>query len=206
MRTRILCGAAALALAIPGVSMAQDMDDDDMADDMATEEMAEMSAEQRAMYDAWPADRRTMYDAWPNTYRVYYWTLTPDQMEGWWVLNDTQRGQVYAMTPQQRTAAWAQIAAQMAGAPVTATTTTTTTATAVPAGSANIRFVSNATVQPVSDTPATGDDLPICTANQQDNCINSWEARKTGTRPLEYWPGRPASEIDEPLPAEDPND
>ena len=28
---------------------------------------------------------------------------------------------------------------------------------------------------------------------------------KTGNRPINYWPGRPASEIDEPLPLDDPN-
>ncbi|WP_370177198.1 hypothetical protein [Alteriqipengyuania sp.] len=52
--------------------------------------------------------------------------------------------------------------------------------------------------------PPTG-DMPICKPKQEDNCINSWEANKTGNRPINYWPGRPASEIDEPLPLDDPN-
>ena len=52
--------------------------------------------------------------------------------------------------------------------------------------------------------PADG-ELPICKAGQEDNCINSWEANRTGNRPINYWPGRPASEIDEPLPVDRPN-
>ena len=39
---------------------------------------------------------------------------------------------------------------------------------------------------------------------QQDGCINSWAKNKTGNRPLEYWPGKPASEIPEKLPATKP--
>ena len=38
-------------------------------------------------------------------------------------------------------------------------------------------------------------DLPICKPNQQDGCINGWEKNRTGNRPLNYWPGKPASEI-----------
>ncbi|MBB3035216.1 hypothetical protein [Alteriqipengyuania lutimaris] len=51
--------------------------------------------------------------------------------------------------------------------------------------------------------PAAG-ELPICEAGAEDNCINSWEANRTGNRPINYWPGRPASEIDEPLPVDQP--
>ena len=53
----------------------------------------------------------------------------------------------------------------------------------------------HAQATPGDQGPPTG-DLPICSPNQQDNCINSWEARGTGTKPLDYWPGRPASQMD----------
>ena len=46
------------------------------------------------------------------------------------------------------------------------------------------------------DTPPA--NPPICQKGQQDNCINAWEAGKRGRgvdRPLNYWPGKPASEI-----------
>ncbi len=69
-----------------------------------------------------------------------------------------------------------------------------------------IEYVSKETVQqtPEDAGPPSG-DVPICKDKQEDNCINSWEANRTGNRPINYWPGRPASEIDEPLPVDDPN-
>ena len=69
-----------------------------------------------------------------------------------------------------------------------------------------INFVSNETVQPTpaDEGPPTG-DVPICKQGEEDNCINSWEANRTGNRPINYWPGRPASEIDEPLPVDQPD-
>lgn len=69
-----------------------------------------------------------------------------------------------------------------------------------------INYVSNETVQatPEDAGPSTG-DVPICKQGQEDNCINSWEANRTGNRPINYWPGRPASEIDEPLPVDQPD-
>lgn len=184
MRNLILASAAALAFTATPV-IAQDMDDD--------MDMYEWSADQETMYDGWPADRQTAYDAWPGNVQEYYWTLTPMQTEGWWVLNDEQRVRIFEMAPEQRAAAWTQIAAQMNNTAPSAATTARTTTTS----SANMRFVSNEMVQPTpgDQGPPTG-DLPICTANAQDNCINSWEARGTGTKPLDYWPGQPASEMD----------
>lgn len=79
-------------------------------------------------------------------------------------------------------------------------------ASAQTAPAPTINYVSSETVQqtPEDAGPTTG-DVPICTAGQEDNCINSWEANRTGNRPINYWPGRPASEIEEPLPVDDPN-
>ena len=185
MKKLILAGAAAFALtAAPAISQ-----------DNMDGEMYEMSTQQTTMYEGWPAERRTAYDAWPMGVQEYYWTLTPAQTSGWWALNDEQRVRVYEMTPQQRATAWTQISSQLNGATPTPANTNAN-ASAMARNSTNIRFVRNERVQatPGDSGPPTG-DLPICTPNQQDNCINSWEARGTGTKPLDYWPGRPASEM-----------
>lgn len=195
MNKLILAGAAALAFAAPVA-----------AQDMAVTSDGDvyvMTDAQQSAYDAWPPERQTIYTGWPNTYQTYYWTLTPDQQNGWWVLNDEQRAKVYAMTPQQRVAAWNSIAAQMNGGPAPAASATATAATnaAATASSMNPRFVSNEVVQSISpDQAATGPagDVPICKKGQTDNCMNAWEAGKRGpgvTRPLDHWPGKPASEM-----------
>lgn len=181
MRNLILAGAAALAFtAAPA-----------LADDHAYD----MTEAQQQMYMDWSDDQRIAYQRWPVEVQKYYWTLEPTQIEGWWVLTDDQRVRLYEMTPQQRTAAWTQIAAQMNAAPA-ATTATARTA----ARTSNMRFVSNAVVQdtPGDQGPPVG-EVPICSPQEQDNCINAWEAGKRGpgvTKPLGYWPGKPASEMD----------
>lgn len=184
MRNIILAGAAALALtAAPAI-----------ADDHMEADAYMWTDAQEAMYDGWPADRQTAYDAWPANVQEYYWTLTPAQTNGWWVLNDEQRVRIYEMTPEQRSTAWTQIAAQMNGSSATATTSTASS-TAV---SGNMRFVSNAVVQNIAMDQAQG-EVPICDNGETDNCMNAWEAGKRGpgvTKPLDYWPGRPASQMD----------
>lgn len=210
MKRTLLAAVAALALAVPaGVASAQDTT---VATDAAGNTVV-LTADQQTMYDGWPADRRTSYDAWPDTYRTYYWTLTPDQQSGWWALSDEQRTQVYGMTPEQRTAAWASIASQMSAAAPSATATTTTDAmgststgmatmaanTSMATGSGNMQFVRRETTQPIAASAdaaalASG-DLPVCKKGQQDGCINSYEKTGKGTKPLSYWPGKPASEI-----------
>ena len=210
MKRTLLAAVASLALAIPaGAVIAQDA----AATATAT---TSMTAEQKAMYDGWPADRRTAYDAWPVAAKTYYWTLTPEQVEGWWVLNDEQRVQIVGMTPEQRTATWTSIAAQMKGqaaTPAPADTATTATADADMAATASteapmatttasadasmattaagpMQFVRKETTQPVAasaDTAALASgDLPVCKKGQQDGCINSWEKNKKGTKPLSY--------------------
>lgn len=43
----------------------------------------------------------------------------------------------------------------------------------------------------------------VCTAGRTDGCINPRDAGlDEGNRPIDYWPGKPASEIDHPLPVE----
>lgn len=93
--------------------------------------------------------------------------------------------------------------AQDANASETATTATTAAANA---NTRAPRFVAREVTQttPSSYKAASGDNLPVCSAKQQDGCINSWAKNKTGNRPLEYWPGKPASEIPDKLPAKKP--
>ncbi|MBX7480990.1 hypothetical protein [Qipengyuania qiaonensis] len=200
MRNLILAGAAAIAFtAAP--AMAQDVAVD------AEGNAYVLTDEQQVMYDGWPADRQTAYDGWPYEVQEYYWTLTPAQVEGWWVLTDDQRVSIYEMTPEARTQAWAQVAAQMNSAPAATASTTTATTTPAPAsGTPAPRFVSKEVTQttPAGYAAASGEEVPVCKGEQQDGCINSWDKNKTGNRPLEYWPGKPASEIDEPLPATKP--
>jgi hypothetical protein len=96
------------------------------------------------------------------------------------------------MTPDMRTTTWASIEKQM-NTPSASASTMARTSTP----GATMQFVSNAMVQSVP-TDAAPANPPICTAGQQDNCINAWEAGKRGpgvNRPLDHWPGKPASEM-----------
>ena len=92
------------------------------------------------------------------------------------MLNNEQRVRIVGMTPAQRTQAWTAIASQMAGnmnnASATGSANMSNTASA---RSTNIRFVSNARVQPTpgdQGPPPPTAQLPICEPMQQDNCIN----------------------------------
>ncbi|EDL50178.1 hypothetical protein [Erythrobacter sp. SD-21] len=197
MKNLILAGAAALAFAMPAAA------DHHMEGEVTTYQLSE---DQMMTYDGWPEDRRAVYDAWPYGVQEYYWTLEPMQMEGFWMLTDPQRVRIYEMTPDQRAMAWQQINAQMSPTNSASTTGTTARTTAATRTSTSPRFVRSEVVQntPADAGPPSDGELPICESNAQDNCINAWEAGKRGpgvNRPLEYWPGRPASEIDESLPA-----
>ena len=200
MKNIILAGAAALAFtAMPAA--AQDAD--------AEVTVYELGEDQVVVYDGWPEERRVVYDAWPYGVQEYYWTLEPAQTEGWWALTDPQRVRIYEMTPDQRAMAWQQISSQMSGTNNASTTGMTARTTAATTTMPAPRFVRSEVTQTTPagyKAAASGDDLPVCTPKQQDGCINGWEKNKTGNRPLEYWPGRPASEIDGPLPATRPAD
>jgi hypothetical protein len=186
----ILAGAAALAIAVPAASQT-----------VATTSNGTtyvMTDTQQSAYDSWPAGQQTMYTGWPDTYKTYYWTLTPSQQTGWWALTDDQRTRVYAMTPEQRTAAWASIERQMMSTPsanASATAQTATTA-AMTANTAGPQFVSGEVVQTTPAAANASGDYPPCKGAVQDHCINPREAGlKYGNTPLNYWPGKPASEI-----------
>ncbi len=45
-------------------------------------------------------------------------------------------------------------------------------------------------------------EIYVCNAQRQDSCVNPRDAGfDFGKRELTYWPGKPASEIEQPLPA-----
>lgn len=186
MKKLILAGAAALAFAVPAV-----------AQDVAVTASGDVyvrSADQETTFRGWPMDRQTSYNAWPNNYQSYYWTLTPSQQEGWWALTDAQRASVYAMTPEQRATAWTSIERQIASAPSANASTTARAATtaAMTASTAGAGSVSTA----VRATNPSADNYPLCSATVTDRCRNPREAGKSwGNRPLQHWPGQPASEM-----------
>lgn len=171
--------AAATAMAMAPSAMA----DDHM------EMQVELTTQQQAMYDGWSDANRTAYDAWPADVQEYYWTLTPMQTRAWWQLNDEQRVAIFNMAPTQRTATWQSIAQQLSERSATPATTRT-------AAAGNMRYQSNAMVQDVPANRVQG-DYPICKGQEEDSCIQPRAAGKNyGNRPLDYWPGRPASEMD----------
>lgn len=174
MRNLIIAAAMVCA---PAALIAQDMGHDDMDHgDMAM--MGKMTAQQQAMYDAWPIERRTSFDAWPNDYRTYYWTLQPDQQTAYWVLTDDQRAMVAKMTPEQRNAAWQQVMAQYkAAAPSTGNRVehpgmAGTTPAGNPASSMG-HAKAGPMMSSTAPAPAT---LPYCSAAVTDNCMQKNEA------------------------------
>ena len=191
-----LAAAVALASALPLAAQQT------TPPDHATPGTHAMNPDQQRDYDSWPPDRRTMYDRWPNNLQVYYWTLDPVQRNGWWVLNDEQRAQIYAMTPEQQVQTWASIDQQLRGTAPAAATSSAARGTAgspasptgMAASSGNIQWTSNAVVQQVP--PPHRGEYPVCKGDNDDQCMNPWEAGMRGPnvdRPLAYWPGKPAS-------------
>ncbi|NCP12114.1 MAG: hypothetical protein GW859_09225 [Sphingomonadales bacterium] len=167
--TALMCAPAALLAQTTASEMDGSMQDTTVV----------MTAEQQAMYDAWPVDRRTSFDAWPNDYRVYYWTLTPDQQGAYWALTNDQRAMVAKMTPAQREAAWQQVMTQYkaqaasTGERVSHPAPSGTTPAGNPAGSAG-----HAKAGPMTSTTAPADTAtpPYCSATVKDNCMQRNEA------------------------------
>lgn len=176
--------AAATAMAMAPSAMAQDMAMD-----------VELTTHQQTMYDGWSATNRAAYEGWPADVQTYYWTLTPMQSKAWWQLNDEQRVAIFNMAPTQRAATWQSIAQQLGERSATAPTATASTAATQ---TTNVRYQSGEVVQAVPTNAVSG-EYPLCTNGRTDACMNPWEAGRRGagvTKPLDYWPGRPASEID----------
>ncbi|WP_199799720.1 hypothetical protein [Pseudoblastomonas halimionae] len=170
--------AAAAAITMAPTAMAQDGTMD-----------VELTTQQQTMYDGWPAENRATYEGWPTEVRTYYWTLSEPQAKVWWKLNDEQRVALYEMEPTQRDATWQSIAQQVAQRSGTTATRSSASTTG------DIRYQSNEMIQSVPTNRVQG-EYPICEGDQQDSCIQPRAAGKNwGNRPLDYWPGKPASEM-----------
>lgn len=177
----------------------------------------EMTTEQRTVYQTWTTDRQADYDTWPMDYQEYYWTLGEPQQEGYWAMTADQRGRIYEMTPEQQQLAWKSVVAQLNGqTPATPAGQANPPGQGMPTNGVPNPQSANQAVQPAMPadtsyqggpykgamTPPPADamnkDYPICSATVKDSCINPREAGKNyGNRPLDYWPGKPASEMDD---------
>ena len=113
MRNRLLSAAATLALlCAAGPLLAQ-------TDAAPAAVAVSLTSAQTMDYETWAPDQRAAYNAWPADYQAYYWTLTLNQMHGWWKITPVQRTQIMAMTADQRVSSWTLIEAQLAGQPAT---------------------------------------------------------------------------------------
>ena len=179
--------------------------------------------DRRTMYDAWPNDYKVYYWTLTPDQQTGWWVLNDEQRGRVFAMTPEQRASAWASIAAQMSAAATPagtasmttttstttnattgvtrtVTAESVTAPSGATTTTAVAATAAPVTSGDMRFVSNAVVQNIPMDQATG-DVPVCKEGQTDNCINAWEAGRRGanvTRPLQEWPGRPASESADP--------
>ncbi|WP_305095739.1 hypothetical protein [Croceibacterium aestuarii] len=201
MHKFIFAGVAALAVAAMP-AMAQD------ADAAVT-----LTTEQQATFDTWPPDRQTVYLAWDPIYQDYFWTLTPDQQKNYFLLTPQQKAQIAAMTPAQRTEAWTSIAQQVGAAgkaKVTANTAAAANAQAAPPPSATAVVTDNDPATPpvvahndpgnLTAPPASvlNKTYPVCSRKVHDSCQNPGEGGAPGhSRALSYWPGKPASQLDD---------
>ena len=223
MKRTLLAAAATLALALPGIATAQDSPPADATAAAYSMTDAQRGmydgwpADRRTAYDAWPGTYQTYYWSLTPEQQAGWWVLNDEQRGRVYAMTPAQRTAAWASISQQMAAqstatpATTQGSGTMSGQTDMATTTTTTTTTtgtmqsdtgmAASSGamsSGNIQFVRREMVQTAeanADAAALASgDLPVCKKNQQDGCINSWEKNRTGTRPLDRWPGRPASE------------
>ncbi len=182
MRNSLVTGAAAISLALmPQMALAQSDVPGSTNSISDKRDAYKMNDAQKSAYEAWLEDRRADYDSWPYDYQVYFWSLEPAYQEGYWILSPEQRLAIYNMTEAQQREAWASVMKQMKVQPATTASATT--------------FVSKPMVQG-DMAPKLGHDYPICKGDVQDGCINPRAAGKNwGNRPLDYWPGKPASEM-----------
>jgi hypothetical protein len=152
---------------------------------------ASMTPDQKAQYDAWPAEQKADYDSWTPEYQAYYWSLSAPQQKGYWALTPDQRGQIYKMTPEQQAIAWNSIAQQMAGkTPTTPPTQANPPGEGMPTTGVPDPQSADQAVRPampadqtyqggpykgaMTPPPATAmnKDYPVCSKTVKDNCRN----------------------------------
>ena len=195
MKTLFFAGVAALAVvAMPSVAQVGGAGPEATTSSVADKRGMEMNDEQRAMYDAMPADQRAafdmldperqvMYFGWEEPVRAYYMRLPSAQQEAWWYLTDDQRMSIYNLAPAQRETAWSSVINQVnqtqnpgsdgnaAAMPGSATRSNTMARSGMASG--NINYVSNPVMQNIP-APHQG-EYPPCRGDREDNCINPRE-------------------------------
>ena len=77
----------------------------------------ELSADQQAEVESWPAEQQTAYMAWPAETQSYYWELSEPRQKMFWMLSDEDKIALTAMTGPERDAAWSQIEARASSSP-----------------------------------------------------------------------------------------
>ncbi|MFW5634607.1 MAG: hypothetical protein ACOCYR_06925 [Erythrobacter sp.] len=79
--------------------------------------MRELTPDEQAQRDAWPAERQSAYDAWPEDTKNYYWSLTPERQEIFWRLRDEDKIAITRMGADRQEASWKVIEQRMANPP-----------------------------------------------------------------------------------------
>lgn len=139
-----------------------------------------LEAEQRTTFDTWPYERQLVYFGMEEPMRTYYWTLETEQRPVWLALSPSDRlTVVHVADPSDRADLWSELVAQYS--------------VGTPLADMDINYESKPVVQ---DHAQHSGDYPVCEGDADDTCVNAWEAGERGTgvtRPLDYWPGEPAS-------------
>lgn len=180
MKSLTAFAALSLVMGLPAAAMAQNVGVTANGDIVLT-------SEQRMAYDAWPMERRATYDAWPDGVQTYYWTLPADRQTYYWTLDDAERVRIYEMPMNDRNAYWMERVANAAtpNANASARAMTTPSRTTATNNSGMVQAV----------PAARSGEYPPCRGAVQDGCVNPREAGLNyGNRPLDHWPGQPASE------------
>ncbi len=72
-------------------------------------------AEQKEIYNTWPADKQASYDSWPEETQAYYWTLSAERQDLFWLLPVEDRVLLTSMSGPERESAWLVIEQRAAG-------------------------------------------------------------------------------------------
>ena len=117
----LTCGLSAIALMAPALMPASAAETQappgpDEYDDGGGD-AAELTPDQQAMVDSWPAEKQASYETWPDTVRVYYWSLTPERQDMFWGLTDEDKVTLSSMPAPDQDAAWQRMETRASAPP-----------------------------------------------------------------------------------------
>lgn len=142
----------------------------------------ELTEAQQAEYAGWSSAQKDAFATWPTSYQTYFWNLTSVQQDAYWTLPIERRAQIVALSPDEQAQAWSEIEAKYVA--------DSKAGTVEP-----VIFMRSSEMSQAAPAPQAG-EYPICEEGVTDGCINPREAgRDFGNVPLDYWPGKPASEL-----------